>query len=401
MEHTHDLHDILEAQDPTYDLDGITWQDAPAASAFALVKMHLWTMGEIHRTLAEVGKETRADLDRIGDRPLELGDIGPIYAAFVARWTRWIEWYADTLFRLIGQAAAVKYAPAALAHDAIILPFKPEADLEEVVRPPITSPDMGALELVNYVRRETMAPRVYDQTGLSGRIWRLDNQTRSQINATLNQAVANQWTPWQTAEAVEGFLGFGADCPRWTRARISATNPVLIAQGDRTGLVSGGACRSQGVAYNALRLSRTELQYAANLMTQELHRLSPWVEAERVNLSPQHPRPDICDDVAGGGETGDGIYPIGDISLPLHPHCLCYFTAELIDPRQFNRLMRDYLRAGAGGSSRWPSMGGWASFVGGSLFVGLATTYTANVMANWLQGSPEELDQQVYEEDLE
>ena len=101
--------------------------------------------------------------------------------------------------------------------------------------------------------------------------------------------------------------------------------------------------------------------------------------------------------MAGGGENGDGIYPIGEISYPLHPHCLCYISAVTVDPATFNRLMRGYLRSG---SSAWPAMGGWTSFVGGSLFVALATTYTANTLANWVYGEQDTLDEQVYQEDF-
>ena len=355
---------IAEAKAPTYNLDAIPADRGAQAAAFARTKMHLWFMGEIHRTVTDVARDTHNALMTIGDRPVELSDMGAVGAVFARSWEDWIQWYTKTIHSMIGQAAAVSYGPVALIHDRDVLPYKDAGDVLEVVRPPIQPPDHGALELLRQVRTKAIEPRVYDRTGLSGRIWRLDRATRKQIDTGLAKAVANGMTPWDTSKLVEGYLGAGRDCPRWTSARLSQANPLTIVKGDPTGLIRGGRCNGQGVAYNALRLARTELQYSANLMTQELHKLNPWVEAEMVNLSPNHPKPDICDDVAGGGELGNGIYPIGDISLPLHPNCLCYLSAELIDPETFNKLMRDYLR---GGSPAWPAMGNWASFVGGSI----------------------------------
>jgi len=61
-------------------------------------------------------------------------------------------------------------------------------------------------------------------------------------------------------------------------------------------------------------------------------------------LSPAHAVPDECDDVASGGENGDGIYPQGEIDLPLHPNCICYSdAANVMKPEDFADRLGDWV----------------------------------------------------------
>jgi hypothetical protein len=92
------------------------------------------------------------------------------------------------------------------------------------------------------------------------------------------------------------------------------------------------------MAYNALRLARNEMQIAHHAMHDELTRHMPWVEGEYVRLSPQHPKPDICDDYAEGGP-----YAVGEVTLPLHVACYCYKEAAVMGTHDFRDQTQSWL----------------------------------------------------------
>ena len=160
-----------------------------------------------------------------------------------------------------------------------------------------------------------------------------------------------------------------------------------IADGDRTGLYSGDECSGQGVSYNALRLARTEIQAVLNMSTVQMFKQIPWIEEEQINLSPEHAEVDECDDVVTGGENGDGTYPVGDIILPVHPHCLCYRTAVLLDPTMFVNKLRDWMTRG----TEWPQMDAYQQTLGGELNVDLRGSAIGLSLAYWLWGDSIEL----------
>jgi hypothetical protein len=81
------------------------------------------------------------------------------------------------------------------------------------------------------------------------------------------------------------------------------------------------------------------------------------VEAVKVNLSPEHPEPDICDDWANGGN-GRGVYSVNEAEYPpYHPHCLCYVTAAQMSDDAFQARMREWLNR----TGTWPGMDTYAA----------------------------------------
>lgn len=157
--------------------------------------------------------------------------------------------------------------------------------------------------------------------GLSNKIWQTSQEARNGVNRVLFSGVQNGKSAYDIAKDLEQYLGPGQDCPRWTRTRLYNRTKKQIAAGDRGGLITGNPCGSKGVAYKALRVARTEVQRVHNEATTQAMRDLPWVEEEQINLSPAHPVEDICDDIIARGRDGKGIYPIGEIKLPIHPNC--------------------------------------------------------------------------------
>jgi hypothetical protein len=157
--------------------------------------------------------------------------------------------------------------------------------------------------------------------GLSNKIWQTSQEARNGVNRVLFSGVQNGKSAYDIAKDLETYLGPGQDCPRWTRTRLYNRTKKQIAAGDRGGLITGNPCSSKGVAYKALRVARTEVQRVHNEATTRAMRDLPWVKEEQMNLSPAHPVEDICDEIIADGRDGKGIYPIGEIKLPIHPNC--------------------------------------------------------------------------------
>jgi hypothetical protein len=97
--------------------------------------------------------------------------------------------------------------------------------------------------------------------------------------------------------------------------------------------------------------------------------------------------------VASGGEGGQGIYPVGQVSLPLHVQCLCYKASVRQDQAAFVERLRGWMRGG-------PDVGldDYARFVGlranqkqslGNL--SLLEDSIAAILGIWLFGGEAEL----------
>jgi hypothetical protein len=177
-----------------------------------------------------------------------------------------------------------------------------------------------------------------DRLTLSQRVWRLETGGLQQIQGTLAGAYAARTNAWDLARQLEGQLGANQDLPRWSSTRLYRMTPSERAASER-GLLRGTENLGRGVAYNALRLARTEIQYANHAVSTEIARRSPWVTGRYVRLSPSHPQIDICDQYASGGP-----YPKTDEILPLHPQCMCRYENEVIGDADFANQVKGWVQ---------------------------------------------------------
>lgn len=146
-----------------------------------------------------------------------------------------------------------------------------------------------------------------DGLTISNRIWRISQETRDSMKAIVQVGVGEDAV--KVARALETYVNQGA-------AVTSAKFPNMMRR--------MGSRIPQNIDYNALRLARTELTAAYGEATIASAKASPAIKKVRWVLSNTHPRTDICDQYAHGGENGDGIYNAGDCPIsPAHPNCLC------------------------------------------------------------------------------
>ncbi|GIV73549.1 hypothetical protein [Caldilinea sp.] len=303
----------------------------------ALLRLQLRFTAETHRLYRELYRRlgelvTRAaDGDGVVDGPGLMSAMSTVEGLWQEGHRRWVSLFE----RARQEAASIPFGTLLVLHNHYTRPFgQPQEAL-----------DAGQVEAVARAWQErhrrvlaAAAERIYsDGFNLSGRIWRLEMDGLDRIRRTLATAMAGHPTSAaELAQLLEALLGVGQDCPRWAYRRLYGMTPGERAL-SKEGLLTGD-CGSRGLAYNALRMARNELQIAHHRMTDELLRAVPWVQGERVRLSPQHPEPDICDDVANGGP-----YEPGEIVLPLHVQCMCWKEAVVMGADEFRRRVRGWL----------------------------------------------------------
>lgn len=84
-----------------------------------------------------------------------------------------------------------------------------------------------------------------------------------------------------------------------------------------------------GVSYAAMRLARTEINNAFHTAAIVAAQDKPWIEGMEWRLSGSHPKPDICDLLAGN------VYPVGSVPPKPHPQCFCYVIPKEPDEDDF------------------------------------------------------------------
>jgi hypothetical protein len=396
-------------------LTDIPLSKAHLAQQAALMRLQLFFTGQTHEMILEVARK--------GSKAImaEAGEDGTIDAAGLLRAENKITKAWEQMFtaewlplfeRMRYEAVAISFGRLALYHEKYVVNHKGTKKEEKSPLP--TSPGFSETreggraedgkqgrgrrleEQTEYVFEPQLqvlvdeaAKRIYsDGMSLSSRIWKLDRATRDELNKVLLSGISGGKSAWQLAQEFEKFLGAGQDCPRWTSTRLYKLTKKDIASGDRRGLKTGEECDGRGVAYNALRMARTEIQYAHHLANDAVMESMPWIEKEQIFLSPAHPKPDICDDVIQAGEGGVGIYPKGQVSLPLHPNCLCYKAAITMEMDAFADKMKGWVN----GTGAWAEMDTYQKWLGlEDIETSLVDTLIGKALLVWLQGGMDDL----------
>jgi len=362
----------------------------------AQVRLQIYFTSLTHELFLDFGRNANAMILRAGGKDGFIdgmngfslqGDLLKVWGDAFAEWQ-------EAFQKVRKEAAWIPFGVVAMMHERVIKPAIAGLDtnensarstrpaLEEAVKDGVFSPQIQILLAVaeNYLYGDS-------PLNLSQRIWQIDREARDGINNLIMAAIANGTSAWELAQQLEQFLGANEDCPRWTSTRLygmTASEKTTSA----AGLLSGDACDGRGVSYNALRLARTELQKIHSLATDRIMAMQPWVEKEQIHLSAAHPEHDECDDVVDGGENGEGIYPKGEIELPLHPNCFCFKTAVLMDEKEFTSRLRGWMD----GSAPWPEMDKYAEEIGGNVessilaqAIGLAVWLLGTELTEWLK----------------
>lgn len=334
----------------------ITARNVDRLQHVAISRLTLYVAGRIHALIepfqAWLVKQVQESAD--ADGAVDPGRLWCVIAQVETRWRAVMAQYVALLRAGREQAGDIAFESLKRKNNAqldkwvtkpgMVESLQESVALAESFQP--TTQDWIQLARM-WLRRRNYAlviaqERVWsDGLNLSQRIWRLENGGMQVIRTTLARGMAERTNAWELATQLENVLGADRDFPRWTEERLYALTPSDRAQ-SQAGLLRAGdpllPGESRGVSYNALRLARTEIQYANHAVTSEIAQHFPGITGRYVRLSPEHPVSDICDDYAAGGP-----YDVNDNILPLHPQCMCYYEEALMPAAQFTRQVSGWV----------------------------------------------------------
>jgi hypothetical protein len=371
-------------------LDEVALGNLDKAALKALLRLQVYFTGRTHELFIEFGKAARAVIVDYGGADGKLDGLTGFQAhtKLLKMWGDTFKTWQDEFLQARREAASLPYGVMAVRHERLIVEGQKSKVEERVtfdLQPLTESIEDGVFKPQIEILLNTAAEWLYgDSRNLSGRIWNVDGDGRDAINNVIMQGIADGDSAWNMAKKLEEFLGAGQNCPRWASTRLYGRTASDKSAGDTTGLLSGNDCDGRGVSYNALRLARTEIQKAHALATDKVMMAQPWVEKEQCHLSAAHPETDECDDVISNGENGQGIYEVGTIEYPLHPHCFCYKTAVLMDEKAFTSQLNGWLNG-----ESFPEMDSYQNMIGGDVNVSLMSDSLS--LAVWLFGDEEKL----------
>lgn len=317
-------------------LDKIKPNQADALQHRALMRLTLRTIGETHRIFygfqAWLVDLVRQSADEEGNA--QAANLLSQMSAIDSRFRRAVQDWVRLFGNAREQAASLPFGVLVIRHNA----YMTEARLQET----LTGEDLSTVIRLWQQRRDralaATRDRIFgDGLNLSQRIWRLEQGGLSTIRRTLATSLAERTSAAELAGRLERVLGADMDMPRWAEDRLYSMTPRQRAQ-SRDGLITDTSGRSEGISYNALRLARTELQFANHAVTSEIAQRSPWVTGRKVVLSPAHPRSDVCDEWASGGPYAKDLEV-----LPLHANCLCRYEEVLMPVADFKEQAKGWL----------------------------------------------------------
>lgn len=193
----------------------------------------------------------------------------------------------------------------------------------------LAEPDLAGAdpELVRAVIEALRRHVAADGLKLSDRVWRLTGLTRAQLLAAIENAIVRGHS---AAQAAQELLGRGQPIPPEVARDLAGAKAQAVAQ--RASNVLLGV-EDDAILFKLERLFRTEINRAyTEAFVASLDKV-PGADQVKFNLSPLHPRTDVCDLYAKANlyGLGDGVYPLGEHPYPAHPQTLSYLTAVFTD----------------------------------------------------------------------
>lgn len=180
---------------------------------------------------------------------------------------------------------------------------------------------------------------------LSDRIWSTAATFRSDLKNLIDMSISSGLGAKDTAVLIDKLAKQGGYQLKQT---VLADYPKAA---ERFGQYYNG-----NLNWEALRLARTEIQFAANEAAVIAGRLTPGYVGSRWMLSDEHPETDICDDYADADDygLGPGGYAAGHEIVYAHPNCLCYLAPIMMDREEFVDKLVDWQSGG-----KWADMDDW------------------------------------------
>lgn len=181
----------------------------------------------------------------------------------------------------------------------------------------------------NNTAMEAFLDRQVNGIRLSERVWKLqETNIQPLIESYLVDGVEAGKTASEISQEVRRYL----DQPEklFRRVRSKVDGKLKLSKAAQKYHPGQGVYRSS--YKNALRLARNEVNMAYRAADHDRWQQMDFITGIQIELSEQHPTPDICDALAGS-------YP-KDFHFPSwHPQCLCHSTPIMMPKDQFKKYL--------------------------------------------------------------
>lgn len=185
---------------------------------------------------------------------------------------------------------------------------------------------------------------------LSQRVWQSTRQLRDEMEIAITVAVGDGTSAAQLSRNVRKYLNdpdlmfrrfrykdpkTGAWKLKWKKRVIDpATGKVTFIDYDKDSYRDQWTGRGyyKSAAQNAMRVARTETNIAYRRADNERWQQMDFVIGQRVQMSHNHPKKDICDKLAGD-------YPKDFVFDGWHAQCFCVVVPILIDEDEYFEIM--------------------------------------------------------------
>ena len=220
----------------------------------------------------------------------------------------------------------------------------------------LSSPEFSAWNNRNTAAMNAFANRTEDGLNLSGRIWQSVQQLRDEMEIAMTVAIGEGDSAQSISRKVRQYLN-DPDLMfrrfRFKKGEDEQGKPIYgrkwkkRIKDEKTGKyrwidyyrkdykTGSGVYKSS--AKNAMRVARSETNIAYRRADNERWQQMDFVLGQRIQLSKNHPKKDICDKLAGD-------YPKDFVFDGWHVQCFCFATPILIDEDEMAKVTEAFLK---------------------------------------------------------
>jgi hypothetical protein len=168
--------------------------------------------------------------------------------------------------------------------------------------------------------------RIEDGMNLSDRIWVMTGNYKAQLETYLGTGI----TAGRSAAGISSDVRYLLTEPDKLFRRIRSKGGNLVLS-KAAKVYHPGAGMYRSAYKNAMRLTATETNMAYRMSDYTRRQQLDFVMGYRIHISHSHPKPDICDRMAGD-------YPKDFMFRGWHPWCLCFTTSILMSGSEYKRM---------------------------------------------------------------
>lgn len=188
----------------------------------------------------------------------------------------------------------------------------------------------------SWMRRNTDAMQAFISRStnglkLSDRVWKTGEQLRKEVELALSVSIGEGKSASEISREVRQYL---KEPDRLFRRVRDAEGNLKLSRAAAAYHSGQGVYRSS--YKNAMRLARTETNMAYRKSDNERWQQMEFVTGIRIELSHNHPKEDMCDDLAGD-------YPKDFDFTGWHPNCFCHAVPLTISDDDFVKMQQAML----------------------------------------------------------